>query len=171
MQPQCSELTAKGERCRSRAVEGSDRCVAHLRRNGAKTILTTELADRLVAALRAGNYVNVSCAACGISRRTFADWMQRGEKAKQGDELYVRLRARVEEARAQGEVRNVAQIMTAAQTSWQAAAWLLERQYPDRWGRPSVRLREEDIEGPVLPAAVDPFAEVDELAARRRRGT
>jgi hypothetical protein len=46
----------------------------------------------------------------------------------------------------------------------------LERQYPERWGRVSVRYRDDDIPTgalPDVPIEQDPFAEVDELAKRR----
>jgi hypothetical protein len=47
--------------------------------------------------------------------------------------------------------------------SWQAAAFLLERQYPDRWGRPAVRQ-----EGEKTPVAVAVGVDsLDELAAKR----
>jgi hypothetical protein len=166
--PLCSELTARGRPCRKHAVEGSDKCQFHLGRAGRKTLLTPELAEQLVAILRAGNYVEVACTAVGISRRTFAEWMRRGRTFKPEDEPYRRFRERAERARAEGEVRNVAQIANAATTSWQAAAWMLERQYPDRWARVSQREKEE----PTSPADLtdeDPFREVDELAERRRR--
>jgi hypothetical protein len=62
----------------------------------------------------------------------------------------------------QAEPGLVAAIIQAAQRgSWQAAAWLLERSYPDRWGR-------RDAKPPLPPA--DAFSEVDELAKRRRAG-
>jgi Glu/Leu/Phe/Val dehydrogenase, dimerisation domain len=65
------------------------------------------------------------------------------------------------------EIRLVAQVGRAASRSWQAAAWLLERQYPERWGR-----RPRTAEGPgdrALAVLSDPFAEVEELAEARRR--
>lgn len=50
----------------------------------------------------------------------------------------------------------------AAQGNWRAAAWVLERRYPERWARGV----EPELTSPRDP---DPFAEVDELARRRRR--
>ena len=35
---------------------------------------------------------------------------------------------------AEAELRDVMVINRAAQTTWQAAAWKLERKYPNRWG-------------------------------------
>ena len=74
------------------------------------------------------------------------------------------------------EGRLVAIIETAAdEGSWTAAAWLLERLHPERYGR-RPRSASQDDARPVptpepLPATVsaDPFSEVDVLAARRRR--
>jgi hypothetical protein len=69
--------------------------------------------------------------------------------------------------RATSEVVLVGIVAKAASTNWRAAAWLLSRRWPERWG--SVRRPVEDDE-PTPPASEpDPFREVDELAARRRR--
>jgi hypothetical protein len=63
----------------------------------------------------------------------------------------------------QAEPGLVLAIAKAAQRgNWQAAALLLERRWPERWAK-----REP---GPA-PDPADAFAEVDELAARRRQAT
>jgi hypothetical protein len=171
---QCVALTAKSEQCRGAAQNGYDRCSFHLGLPvggaHAEAKLTPELRDRLVSLLRAGNYIEVAVRACKISKQTFYVWMRRGASDEIVDAPYRELRELCETARAEGEARNVAHIATAARESWQAAAWLLERQHPDRWGRVSVRLREELNEEAREPAAAaddDPFAEVDQLAERR----
>jgi hypothetical protein len=65
------------------------------------------------------------------------------------------------------EERLVAQVAAGAKTNWRAAAWLLERRYPERWG--PVRPQDESEPGaPVVVGADDPFQEVDQLAAKRR---
>ena len=64
-------------------------------------------------------------------------------------------------AEATSEPRLLVYIARAAQTNWRAAAWLLERRHPERWAL--------GAEPDRPPMAGDPFAEVDELAARRRR--
>ena len=171
MSEPCSETTAAGERCRNSPVAGSDRCAVHLRGTqiGRPSKLTPDVLELLVQMLRAGNYVGVSCHAARISRRTFSDWMKRGRSNAPEDSIYAEFRDRVEQARAEGEVRNVTSIASAARESWQAAAWLLERQYPERWGRPSSPQRRETAdEDSGAESDFDPFVEVDELAERRR---
>jgi hypothetical protein len=67
------------------------------------------------------------------------------------------------------EPRLVALVARASASNWRAAAWILERQYPTRWGPQRLAQRDEDDVDDLLgdPTNVDPFAEVDELASRR----
>jgi hypothetical protein len=170
----CDATRVDGERCQKHALTGATKCAFHNAGHvGAKSTLTPELADRLVALIKAGNYITVAVRACGISRALLYQWLARGESLAESDAAYAELRERVENAKAEGEARNVASIANAARDNWLAAAWLLERQYPDRWGRASVRMRDEPVEQPIAAPIDpdDPFREVDELADRRRART
>lgn len=118
----CMSLTASGKPCRNPAVDG-ELCKLHARDD--HTMLTDELADRLVAMLRAGNQMVIATRAVGISRQTFGIWMRRGAR---GEQPYRAFRERVEQARAEAEVRHVTQIAAAAGQDWRAGAWMLERQ-------------------------------------------
>ncbi|HKE79025.1 MAG TPA: hypothetical protein VKB54_06940 [Solirubrobacteraceae bacterium] len=139
------------------------------KRVGRPTALTPELAERLVELLRAGSHPDVACKVVGIGRRTYYRWLARGQSNRARDRPYADLRDRIGQARAEAEARAVAQIARAGADDWRAAAWFLERGFPDRWGRPAERERLIEIPAPAEPApAEDPFAEVDELAARRR---
>jgi hypothetical protein len=62
--------------------------------------------------------------------------------------------------RAEHEGILVAQLgRAAARGSWRAAAWMLERQYPERWALPA---------DPPAPEDADGVDALDELAERRR---
>jgi hypothetical protein len=169
--PPCSQLTVKGDPCKQPAMRGSDRCAFHLKaRGGPKTQLDDELVDRLVSVLRTGGYLTTARLTVGLARGTFDDWMRRGRSDRGQDEPYRRFRARIKAAQAEGEAINVAHVAQAARDDWHAAAWILERTHPERWGPPATRLRLEQptpVEEQV-PVESDPFAEVDELAERRR---
>ena len=142
-------------------------CATHAgARVGRKSRLTDELAQRMLQVIRSGGYDEAACALVGVSQQVFREWMRRGnpEGTAPLDEPFRRFRAEVEKARAESEARSVAVIANAAPKNWQAAAWLLERRWPERWARVSQRA---EPEAPVTRPA-DPFAEVDELAQRRR---
>lgn len=105
---------------------------------GRPTKLTPEVQDRLLAAIRAGNYLDTSAAHAGIHRDTLHAWMRDGANAK-SPELQEFSDA-VQKAIGDAESMHVARIAAASSKQWQAAAWWLERRYPDRWGQ---KLRQE----------------------------
>lgn len=99
------------------------------------TIISDEIIDKVVAALRAGNYITTACAWAGISNDAYYDWMNRAEEPD-ADPLYKRFSDEVKRARAEAEVANVQIIRKSAEAgTWQAAAWWLERSFPAQWGR------------------------------------
>lgn len=105
-----------------------------------------ELIDRLLAALRAGNYIETACSFAGIGTSTYFRWLKEAE-ADDAPEHLREFREAVESARAQAIVRNVKLIQDAATNgTWQAAAWWLERSQPHQWGR-NDKLRAE-LSGP-----------------------
>jgi transposase len=108
--------------------------------------------EQLITMLRAGNHVDIAAAAAGVPASTIAMLRERGGEIAE----------KVAQAAAEGEVRAVTQIAQAAAHNWQAAAWLLERTYPDRWARPVSRENEQPA--PTMPVKDG----VDDLAARRR---
>lgn len=112
------------------------------------TKLTPDLQEKICQAIRAGNYLETAAAYAGISKVTLHEWMRRGRREMERvEEAEGRARIRkkeapfveflnsVEKALAEAEVRDVILIGKAAEVNWQAAAWRLERKFPDRWGR------------------------------------
>lgn len=138
---------------------------------GRKTKLTQELQDQICRVLRAGNYIEDTCAYVGIAESTFYEWVRRGERGWKIDREagYSEFSEAVKKARAEAAVSSVARIRKAAQgelevkrkvttksdgtqviettlqpPQWQADAWYLERSYPHRWGR---RVMQQEITG------------------------
>ena len=95
--------------------------------------LTPETHKAIVDAVRAGNYAETAAMAAGITPATFYNWTARGREAKQG--IYFEFLDAIEKAKASAEIRDVALIERAATDTWTAAAWMLERKFPARWGR------------------------------------
>ena len=99
-----------------------------------KSKLNEELIKQAVKLIEAGNYQKHVAQALGITETTWYRWMQEGEKAKSG--LKRKFYESIKKAEARAVLRNVAKILQASQEgNWQAAAWWLERRYPDEWGR------------------------------------
>ena len=129
---------------------------------GRPTKLTAETQERIVTAIRAGNYQDTAARWAGIDPGTFYRWMERGAQ-EDGEEEYREFREAVENAKAAAEVRDVALIDKAAQDgTWQAAAWKLERKFPHRWGRIN-RTEVSGPEGAPIALEVDAKTELKKL--------
>lgn len=96
------------------------------------TKLTPELQAKIAGAIAAGNYQETACELAGIHPSTFYLWMARGEG---GRKPYSEFFEAIKKAEAAAEAKRIQQITKASDTDWKAAAWYLERRYPDRWGR------------------------------------
>lgn len=91
--------------------------------------------ERLAEAILLGATYKLAAQYAGISYKTFEGWCQRAEHAAPGTPL-ARLRERLAEAEALAALGWLAKIERAAdEGDWRAAAWKLERRYPEAWGR------------------------------------
>jgi hypothetical protein len=118
-----------------------------LAKRGRPEKLTDDIRKDIIKVIRSGNYIETACAYVGINKTTFYDWLKKGAREKQRVEdnprakvrkdlqKYVDFSEEVDKALAHAEIRDVAIIGKAAEKEWQAAAWRLERKFPDRWGR------------------------------------
>jgi hypothetical protein len=97
------------------------------------TKLSPEVHQRIVAAIRAGNYAGPAARSAGVSEATFYRWMEGGRKQKRG--IYRDFYDDVERAKADAEVEAVAYVRKAMPKDWRACMSYLERRNPDRWRR------------------------------------
>lgn len=96
--------------------------------------LTPHAQETIVAALRVGATYEHAALVAGITYRTFRLWMQEGERTTHG--RFFHFFQAVKRAEAEAAVKWLARIEQAADDGvWQAAAWKLERRYPEQWGR------------------------------------
>lgn len=111
---------------------------------GRPTSLTPEVAETILAAVRAGNYKATACAAAGIHRDTLNDWEHRGAR---GEEPYREFSDALQKAEAESEVELLREIRSAQPAVvqvqgadvWQSRAWIMERRWPKKWAQ-KVRL-------------------------------
>lgn len=113
------------------------------------TKLSDEVRDRIVQALRAGNYAEAACQSAGISPSTFYRWMERGER---DEGIYRAFREAVKRAEADAEVHAVAVLRKAMGGDWRAAVAYLERRHPTRWRRGETRELTGAAGGPIQTA-------------------
>jgi hypothetical protein len=115
----------------------------------------TEIQKVMVQSLENGVPVEMAVRIAGISVGTHYGWLKRGEQSfdaldagakrlAKADRACLDYLKAVRRAEADAVQRNAMLIQVAAREHWQAAAWYLERRYPDTWGR---RDRQE-ISGP-----------------------
>jgi transposase len=130
----------------------------------ANPVLTTAAMKAICQGLALGMTREKAAARAGIARRTFYNWLQRGQVEEEG--IYREFAEALDEADAQGQAHLLAIIQQATQTtpqgpgSWQAAAWLLERRHGYvRDGRLSVQITGADG-GPVEVQAAPSISDV-----------
>lgn len=130
------------------------------RRRGAPYKITAEIQTKLINALKGGNFIQIACDYAGIAYSTFYDWLHRGEK---GQKEFVEFSNAVREALSQGEMKLVVTldkfatgrpaqfdsqgrlIQEAIYPDWKCALAMLERKFPQRWGkRDQLKLYEAD---------------------------
>ncbi len=90
---------------------------------GRKTKLTHEVKEQIYLIIADGNTYKVAFQSCGIGESTFYEWMQQPEFS----EL-------IKKAEAEAKKKLLGTIKAASDTKWQAAAWILERRWPDEFG-------------------------------------
>lgn len=139
---------------------------------GRPTKLTPELQAKICDALRTGNYLETAAAFAGIDKTTLFDWLRRGARSTSG--IYHDFSRAVEKALADSEARDVALVSkAAAEGIWQAAAWRLERKFPERWGRRDHHRVEAALMAAVEVSPDDAIQELTRLLGLRvaRGGT
>lgn len=96
--------------------------------------ITAAQRKKLLDTIRLGVNKDDAAKLAGIPRRTFFEWLEKG-KQPDAPAGYRKFFEDVEVALIQVEQKRLGVIDRASAEEWQAAAWLLERKFPDRYGR------------------------------------
>jgi len=97
------------------------------------TKLTPETHKKIVQAIQLGASYELAANYAGVSYSSFNLWMKKGAT---GNNIYSQFYNDVKEAEGRGAIGWLAKIENAANDgNWQAAAWKLERRYPEAYGR------------------------------------
>jgi len=105
--------------------------------------------------MRAGVSGEVAAQAAGIGRTTLYCWKAKGERQARG--IYRDFAYAIKKAEAEVEIIAAATVRQAMPTTWQAAAWMLERRWPQRWSK-SDRLQlelQQDARAIARPLGLD----------------
>lgn len=116
---------------------------------GRPTALLEQVKEQaLLDYIRIGTPVRKAVTASGIAEKTFYNWMSRGmsererlsmtpnAKENPSEVIFLQFLQRVEQARAEAIAKKVAVIAKSGNDGdWRAAAWWLERQVPEEFGK------------------------------------
>lgn len=116
---------------------------------GKQTELTSDIRQKIVAAIGAGNFYEVACSLAGIQTETFYQWLAFGEEGQ--SEIYQSFAEEVKRAEAIAEAKRLQVIVEASVSNWQAAKWLLEKRFPHKWGKSKKQedAKKEEVEREV----------------------
>ena len=101
---------------------------------GRPTKATPAVVARIVEAIEIGMTLQHVCQLVNIDYSTFAGWMKRG---REGDAKYLDIFKKVKRAESKCVLNALEVIRSAAveEKNWTAAAWILERKYPELYGK------------------------------------
>ena len=119
------------------------------------TKYNADTAKKICDAIRIGATYKLACNFAGISEDTFALWRK---KIPEFDTDVV-------QAEGAGAVGWLAKIEKAANDgTWQAAAWKLERRYPQQYGRQVIEQQHTGKDGGPIHVAIDRRAALAAIA-------
>jgi len=95
------------------------------RKSGAKRKMTPEVIAKLVEAVEAGSTHRLACQYAGIGPTLFYATLQSNAEFSNI----------IKGAEASGAMKFLSRITDASELQWQAAAWMLERRFPDEYGK------------------------------------
>ncbi|MGH9751648.1 MAG: hypothetical protein ACREA2_02605 [Blastocatellia bacterium] len=100
---------------------------------GRPSKLTPAMSRRIILGVSLGLSYQRTCDLAQIPYRTVRRWILRGEQEQAGK--FWRFCQAIKKAEAAGVIVCLTRIHKAAEDDWRAAAWFLERRFPEAWAR------------------------------------
>jgi transposase len=98
-----------------------------------------ELITDIIKYIESGASNKDAAALSGVSEETFYNWLRptikKDDKEIPNPDYHPEFSESLKKAKTKRKVAMVNRILSAAKGSWQAAAWYLERQYNEEFGR------------------------------------
>lgn len=119
--------------------------------------------EKLLFALDKGASYQICCGFAGIAYQTFREWIKRGESishltdeeiSQHPDKIYYDFIQDVRSVESNAALKWLDKIDAASKFHWQAAAWKLERRYPNVYGKAEPE-REKESEDEIVQKARD----------------
>jgi hypothetical protein len=172
----CGRPTHTGKPCTQYVAKGMTTCKRHVPDPPhPASKLTPEMHVGICEALASGVYRQDAARYNGIGTTTFYRWMEVGEADHEAgvNSPQALLWEGVIQAEAKAKLRLSALISGAAVDDWKAAAWMLERKYPEEYGRrdrteiPQAPPPTMDLTG-LSDADLDELDRITDLATTQR---
>jgi len=114
------------------------RLPAAKKKMGRPSKLDADVVKNILEAVGIGAPYELAALYAGVHRTTINRWKAKGEREESGE--YRDFCIAIKKAEGQAIVGCLGSITLAAKKQWQAAAWLLERRYPETYGRKFVTM-------------------------------
>lgn len=107
----------------------------------AKTKLTDQLIDELTTYIENGMNNRDSASMCLITEDTLYRWLREADEVDENGKplkqytMQRKLKRAMQKSQAAFKAFHVQNIINASKKNWQASAWMLERRFPDEYGR------------------------------------
>jgi len=104
--------------------------------------LTPQVQEKICAAVEEGVSFETACEVADVAAATGWEWLARGmdrDPDRPTTPDFAEFAEALTRARARAEMREVQLIVKHAEDDWRAAAWMLERRAPERYGRNPVQ--------------------------------
>ncbi|NLA45469.1 MAG: hypothetical protein GX869_07490 [Candidatus Cloacimonetes bacterium] len=94
--------------------------------------LNQELIKKVCGYIKTGNYIETSCRACGITAKTYYEWIKKAEIKP--NSIYGMFSKAIEEAEAEAEIALELEIRKKVPEDWRAGDTILKKRFRKRWG-------------------------------------